>query len=127
MLQLDKKFLAELQESWVQKLKVFLYEAGCSGKKVWVETKFEVDDSLTSVPVPWIQIYIPKTDRVHLENGRITRTVKADHTGKEKVRYIFTSNEIQDRCWCGTSFAFEKKKPQIDFEKLKNMKANFWK
>jgi len=133
MLQLDNKFLAELQASWVQKLKIFLYEAGCSWKKVWVETEFEVTDDLeiselgtgTLVPVPGIQIYIPKTDIAHLENGRITKTVKADHTWKEKIRYIFTSDEIQDRCWCGTSFAFEKKKPRIDFDKLKNIKAVF--
>ena len=161
MFLLDKKFLSELESDWVQKLKVFLYEAGCSGKKVWVETEFEITDDLeelytitSSQPSPlgekeqaasekknwaslsskgeriqeWgIKIYTPKTDIQHLQDGRLTRTIKADHTGKEKIRFIFTSNEIQDRCGCGTSFAFEKKKPKIDFEKLKNMKANFWK
>lgn len=125
MLQLDKKFLAELEESWVEKLKVFLYEAGCSWKKVWVEAEFDIDEDLEILESNFSQIFIPHTDRVYLENGRLTRTSKADHTGKEKIRYIFTSEEIQDRCGCGTSFAFEKKKPKIDFEKLKNMKANF--
>ncbi|MCH8518592.1 hypothetical protein LAT59_02435 [Candidatus Gracilibacteria bacterium] len=125
MLQLDKKFLAELEESGVEKLKVFLYEAGCSGKKVGVEAEFDIDEDLEILESNFSQIFIPHTDRVYLENGRLTRTSKADHTGKEKIRYIFTSEEIQDRCGCGTSFAFEKKKPKIDFEKLKNMKANF--
>lgn len=142
MLELDKKFLAELENTWVQKLKVFLYQAGCSGTKVSVETDFEVTDELVELPPPnlplsgeeWsssdpvregIKIYIPKTDLIHLQNGRLTRTLKADHTGQEKVRYIFTSEEIQDRCGCGTSFAFEKKKPKIDLEKLKIMRENF--
>ena len=127
MLQIDKKFLDELQNSWAKKLKVFLYEAWCSGKKVWVENDFEIDDSLELLESNFSHIYTPKSDAIHLQDGRLTRTIKADHTGKEKIRYIFTSNEIQDRCGCGTSFAFEKKKPKIDFEKLKNMKANFWK
>ncbi len=146
MLELDKKFLAELEGTWVQKLKVFLYEAGCSGMKVSVETEFEVTDELVELPPPnlplsweeWsfsppvreglgegIKIYTPKTDLIHLQNGRITRIIKADHTGQEKVRYIFTSEEIQDRCGCGTSFAFEKKKPKIDLEKLRAMRENF--
>ena len=125
MLQLDNKFLAELQASWVQKLKIFLYESGCSWKKVWVETEFDIDENLLRWESNFSSLYIPKTDIAHLENGRITKTVKADHTWKEKIRYIFTSDEIQDRCWCGTSFAFEKKKPRIDFDKLKNIKAVF--
>ena len=125
MLQLDKKFLSELEDIWIKKIKVFLYEAGCSGKKVWVETDFEIDESLELLESNFSHIYTPKTDIQHLQDGRLTRTIKADHTEKEKIRYIFTSNEIQDRCGCGTSFAFEKKKPKIDFEKLKHMKANF--
>ena len=127
MFLLDKKFLSELESNWVKKLKVFLYEAGCSGKKVWVETDFETDESLKLLESNFSHIYAPQTDIKYLQDGRLTRTVKADHTGKEKIRYIFTSNEILDRCGCGTSFAFEKKKPQIDFEKLKNMKKIFWK
>ena len=162
MLQLDKKFLSELENNWIKKIKVFLYEAGCSGKKVWVETEFEITDDLEELqqtPLSnfpllgerasysknevssllagenwerccvgngyFMKIYTPKTDIQHLQDGRLTRTIKADHTGKEKIRFIFTSNEIQDRCGCGTSFAFEKKKPKIDFEKLKHLKANF--
>ncbi len=60
-----------------------------------------------------------------MENARITRTVTADHTGEAKVRYIFVSDEIEERCGCGTSFAFEKKVPKINLEKLKMMRENF--
>ena len=125
MFKLDKKFLVELQEAWVEKLKVFLYQAGCSGIKVSVETEFEQDENLSLLESNFSQVYTPKTDLIHLQNGRLTKTVKADHTGQEKIRYIFTSEEIKDRCGCGTSFAFEKKKPIIDIEKLKAMRENF--
>ena len=47
--------------------------------------------------------------------------------GKEKNRYIFSNEKILDRCGCGTSFSFEKKKVKIDLEKLKKLKENFWK
>ena len=43
-------------------------------------------------------LYVPKVDREHLENARITRVVVADHTGQAKARYIFASDEIEDRC-----------------------------
>lgn len=125
MLKLDKKFLEELESTWVQKIKVFFYEAGCSGKKVDILIDdFEVDESLELLQLAlsplrgelergfvWVGIicYVPKTDIPHLENARITRTIKADHTGKQKIRYILTSDQVQDRCWCGSSFSFEKK------------------
>ena len=125
MLELDKKFLTELQDAWVQKLKVFLYEAGCSGTKVGVENDFEINETLELLESNFSQLYTPKLDAIHLQNGRLTKTLKADHTGQEKVRYIFTSEKIQDRCGCGTSFAFEKKVPKIDFGKLKMMREKF--
>ena len=55
----------------------------------------------------------------------ITRTVTADHTGQEKTRYIFSNPKVEDRCGCGTSFAFEKKVPKIDLEKLKLLRERF--
>ncbi len=61
----------------------------------------------------------------HLQNATITRTVTADHTGKQKIRYILTSDAVKERCGCGSSFSFEKHIPQIDTQKLKNLKANF--
>ncbi len=144
-MKLDKKLLSEIQEQWIKKIKVFFYEAGCSGKKVNIEfDDFEIGDliPLPSPPLPGegtedsssqdrgdlggsCKIYVPKEDREHFENCRITRIQKADHTWVVKSRYIYTSDEVQDRCGCGTSFAFEKKKPTIDFSKLKDLKTRF--
>ncbi len=141
MLQLDKKTIADFESQWVKKLKVFFIEAGCSGTKIQMETDFEVTEELVELPPPnpllskegeanevsggGFKIYVPKTDKKYLENASITRVVKADHTGIEKTRYIFASDEVEDRCGCGTSFAFEKPVPKIDLEKLKKMRENF--
>ena len=136
MLTLDKKTVTAYEEAWVEKLKVFFIEAGCSGTKIQMETEFEMTDELVEIKsnlplkkgVPeggGIICYVPKTDLKYLENASITRIVKADHTGVEKIRYIFNSSEVEERCGCGTSFAFEKAVPKIDFEKLKNLRKNF--
>ncbi len=153
MLEFDKKFLAELETTWVQKLKVFFIEAGCSGTKIQMETEFEVTDDLVEIPlslnpslpegereeknlspnggkmsegqIGGIHIYAPNTDKKFLENANITRVMKADHTGIEQTRYIFTSDEVEERCGCGTSFAFEKSVPTIDVEKLKSLRKDF--
>lgn len=130
MLQLDPKTISELEQSWTEKLKVFFYEAGCSGNKVDMTSEFELTDDLEKLESTYqFDIYVETKDKKNFENARITKVVKADHTGKEKIRYIYTSDDVEDRCGCGTSFAFEKKKPKIDLEKLKNLKnnLNIWK
>ena len=126
MLQLDPKTVCELESAWINKIKVFFYEAWCSGTKINMETEFDVTDDIKELESEYsFKIYVPKTDAEYLENARITKTVKADHTGQEKIRYIFASDDVEDRCGCGTSFAFEKPAPVIDLEKLKNLRENF--
>ncbi len=127
MLQLDSKTTSEFEQLWVKKLKVFLYDAGCSGSKIDILCDdFEVNTSLEKMESETLfSIYVEKEDKEKLSNCRITRTVKADHTGQEKTRYIFTSEAVEDRCGCGTSFAFEKPAPKIDLEKLKNLRKDF--
>lgn len=125
MLQLDPKTISELETAGVWKLKVFFYEAGCSGNKVDMTTDFEVVDDLEKLESSYkFDLYVEIKDKQNLENARVTKVVKADHTGKEKIRYIYTSDDVEDRCWCGTSFAFQKKKPKINLEKLKSLKSN---
>lgn len=131
MLQLDKIFLKHLQETWAKKIKVFFYEAGCSGTKIDVAVDdFDTNDLMCISPLQeGIKIYIEPKDEENLDGARITRVVKADHTGQEKIRYIFSNEKILERCGCGTSFSFEKKAPRIDLEKLQELRNNFkkWK
>lgn len=126
MLTLDKKTVSEFETTGVEKLKVFFYSAGCSGTKIDMETEFEVTSEVDKLDSDYgFELYVPKTDREHLENANITRVVVADHTGEAKTRYIFASSEVEDRCGCGTSFAFEKPAPKVDLEKLKKLRENF--
>ena len=132
-IKLDNKLVQDLVGRWVKKVKIFFYEAGCSGTKVDMSEDFDVDESLTPTLSPrerekyWFQIYVEKTDADKFKGVTITRLVKADHTGKEKVRYILSSDKVQDRCGCGASFSFEKKVPKINLENLKNLKNSFQK
>lgn len=126
MLTLDKKTIAEFEESWIKKLKVFFYEAWCSGTKIDMSSDFEINNEIDKLESEYsFKVYVPKSDREYLENAKITRVVVADHTGESKTRYIFASDEVEDRCGCGTSFAFEKPVPVIDLEKLKLLRQNF--
>ena len=132
MLKLDKNTVKEFTKAWVKKIKVFFYTAGCSGIKVdIVVDDFEVDENLTPAlsseerDIYTFEVFIEKKDVEMFEGATITRLVKADHTGEAQARYIFTNEKIEDRCGCGTSFAFEKKKPKFDFTKLKYLKKDF--
>lgn len=126
MLRLDKKTITELEEAGIGKLKVFFIEAGCSGTKIEMETAFELSGEIDKLESEYsFDLYVPKTDKKYLENAKITRVVVADHTWVAKTRYIFASDEVEDRCGCGTSFAFEKPVPKIDLEKLKLLRKNF--
>jgi Fe-S cluster assembly iron-binding protein IscA len=126
MLTLDKKTVREFEDTWVKKLKVFFIDSGCSGTKIDMSSDFEVSTEIDKLESEYgFEVYVPKTDREYLENAKITRVVVADHTGEAKSRYIFASDEVEDRCGCGTSFAFEKPVPVIDLEKLKLLRLNF--
>lgn len=126
MLTIDKKTVSEFEALGIERLKVFFYEAWCSGIKIDMSTEFEVEESIDKLESEYsFDIYVPKSDREYLENAKITRVVVADHTGEAKARYIFASYEVEDRCGCGTSFAFEKPVPKIDLEKLKLLRQNF--
>jgi len=126
MLKLDKKTVAEFEKTWISKLKVFFIEAWCSGTKIDMNIDFELSDDIDRLESDYgFDLYVPKTDRKYLENSRITRVFVADHTGQVKMRYIFTSEDVEDKCGCGTSFAFEKPVPKIDLEKLRLLRMNF--
>ena len=133
MINFDKNFFKYLNDIWAKKIWVFFYEAGCSGTKV--DIKIDDFDTAPLHPIRHlppskgeevsVTIYVKEEEREKFEWARITRTIKADHTGQEKIRYILSHPKVKERCGCGTSFSFEKKAPQFDLEKLKNLKKKF--
>lgn len=129
MIQLDKKNIDDLQSRQIERILVYLYDGWCSGNKVDIKEEFELTDDMVAIE-SWLEktkVYVNNSDKERFENARITKVVSADHTGEEKVRYIYSSDDVLDRCWCGTSFWFEKKKIVIDLEKLKKMRERFGK
>lgn len=125
---LDKNFIKFLEEKNIKKIKIFFYEAWCSGLKIDILfDDFEILDDLEKFENIWnIEIFVEKKDKEKFENSQIIRTIKADHSWIEKVRFLFVNtNLVKDRCGCGSSFSFEKKKLNINFENLKNFKKNF--
>jgi len=64
MLKLDKKTVSEFEEAWIEKLKVFFYEAGCSGTKIDMSTEFEIDTNIDKLESEYgFELYVPKSDR----------------------------------------------------------------
>lgn len=126
-MKLDKKTVIDLMERKVEKILVYFYDAWCSGTKVDIKEDFDISEELTKLDLSSspFEVYVEKKDFDKFNWAIITKTITADHTWKEKVRYIFSNEKVKDRCGCGSSFSFEKKKPQIDMEKLKNLKNNF--
>lgn len=126
MFKLDKKYTLELIENKVEKIFIFFYEAWCSWYKIDVKTDFEISDDLEklNLNIPF-SIYVEKKDKDKFDWATIVRTIKADHTGKEKIRYIYSNAKVEDRCGCWSSFAFEKKKPQLNIKNLEEFKNKF--
>ena len=130
-MKLDKNTVLDLMERKVEKILVYFYDAWCSGIKVNIKEDFEISDDLEKLNLSSspFDVYVEKKDKDKFNWAIITKTITADHTWKEKVRYIFTNELVKDRCWCGSSFSFDKKKIKIDLDKLKDLKNNFkkWK
>ncbi len=122
---LDKNTINSLKQKWTKSIKIFFYDAWCSGTKVDIEESPNVKELVFIKDQDWIEIYTNKEEKDKFENSIITRVVIADHTWKEKLRYIFSSKEVKDRCGCGSSFSFSKKVPKINFDELKNLKSSF--
>mgnify|MGYP003963627829 CR=1 FL=1 len=124
-IKLDKNTVRYFEDKNISKIKIFFYESWCSWTKVDISDDFKIDDNLVQVETDYLfDLYIEKKDQDKFMDCNITRTVKADHTWKEKIRYIFSNEKVKDRCGCGSSFSFDKKEIKIDLSKLKDMKLN---
>ena len=124
---LDKKTINNLKQKNIFNIKIFFYNAWCSWIKVDLEENPDILNLDLFLNQDWVNIYCEKSNKIKFENCKITKTIIADHTWKEKIRYIFTSKQVKDRCGCWSSFSFSKKKLKINFDKLKDLKLNFHK
>jgi len=137
MLKLSQNIINDLNKRNAWKIKIFFYSSWCSWTKVDLIEDFEINDDLILIDeiLPFqewqkIDIFVEKKDFDKFENSVITRIEvkkeeKNEHLKWKKFKYIFTNDKIKDRCGCWTSFSFEKKKPKLNLEKLKNFKSKF--
>ncbi len=127
-MKLDKNTVLDLMNRKVEKILIYFYDAWCSGTKVNIKEDFDITDDLQKLELKSspFEVYVEKKEADKFVWAVITKTVTSDHTGKEKVRFIFSNEQVKDRCGCGSSFSFwEKKKPKLDLSKLKDLKNNF--
>ena len=127
-MKLDKSTVIDLMNRKVEKILVYFYDAWCSGTKVNIKEDFEINLDLQKLELKSspFDVYVEKKDLDKFIWSVITKTISADHTWKEKIRYIFSNDKVKDRCGCWSSFSFwEKKKPKFDLTKLKDLKNNF--
>ncbi len=122
---IDKQTLTDFKQNWVSHIKLYFYNAWCSGTKLDIEKNPNTKWLLRLTEIDWIEIFCNLIDKDKFENCSITRTISADHTWKEKIRYIYKSEKVKDRCGCWSSFSFGEKKLKIDLEKFKDLKKNF--
>ena len=126
MLRIDKKYLEELENKKIKKIFLYFYDAWCSWKKLDIMEEDFLLDWTELLEERWdISIYVKEEEKKYFENANIARIIKKDHKWEEKSRYIYNSEVIEDRCGCWSSFAFEKKKPKLNLENLKNLKKAF--
>ncbi|GAB0175032.1 MAG: hypothetical protein HHAS10_09110 [Candidatus Altimarinota bacterium] len=104
MIYFDKLSLETWKKEGVNSLSVFFYKSGCAGTKIQVErgknslcNKEIVQDDIT--------LYIKDDESALLENARITQAGS---------KWIFTSQNINTRCGCGSSFSLKSDSPLKD-------------
>lgn len=113
---LDKNSIQTFLEKDIHGIFISFIQSGCAGTKVSVETEFD-QTNLVSAPINEnLLAFYRAEEKDILEQGYITFA---------KGKWIFSSEKIQDRCGCGSSFSFEKK--IIDSSKLAKLQEIFGK
>lgn len=126
MLKLSQNIINEFNERKVEKVKLYFYNAWCSGTKLdIIINEFEII-GLIKLDLNYdFIVYVEEKDFSKFQNCMITKTEVVDHTWNKKTRYIYSSEIVKERCGCGSSFSFEKKLPKVNLDKLKGLKGKF--
>jgi len=100
LIRLDKHTCAEFLAQWVTDVSVDIITAGCAGSKILVSPKTDTDDRIGFDSYHGMRCWVLPEHVSKLDGAQIARA---------KGKYYLVSENIQSRCWCGTSFSFEKK------------------
>lgn len=113
---LDKNSIQRFLDTDIHSVFISFVRSGCAGTKVSVQTEFEETGLVSSPLTPELTAFYRKEEQEILEHGHITFA---------KGKWLFSSEKIQDRCGCGSSFSFEKK--LVDTGKLAKLQKIFGK
>lgn len=113
---LDKNSIQSFLDTDIKEIYISFIQSGCSGTKVSVQTEFDRTGLISSPINEKLTAFYRKEEQEILEQGHITFA---------KGKWLFSSEKIQDRCGCGSSFSFEKK--LIDTNKLSKLQGIFGK
>lgn len=111
---LDKNSIQSFLDAGTSSVFISFVQSGCAGTKISVQTEFEETGLISSSLTPELTAFYRKEEREVLGQGYITFA---------KGKWLFSSEKIQDRCGCGSSFSFEKK--LIDTGKLAKLQGIF--
>lgn len=107
-LQFDPITLRDWKTRSIQSVFVFFVIKGCEGTKVEIQEKFD-KTGLKSEKIGEIEVFFLPIDQERLDGARITSA---------KGKWIFTSEQVSNRCDCGTSFSFDSiQHPSESFQK----------
>lgn len=109
LIRLDKHTCADFLSQWVSDVNVDIITAGCAGMKISVVPRFDEDARVVSEKHNWICCWVMPELAAKLDGAQIA---------KAKGKYYLVSENIQSRCWCGTSFSFEKKAISTNLAKI---------
>lgn len=104
-------------------IKVYFYASGCEWTKINLTSEFDIW-TLEYISLHGKNIYFENSDAQKLDGSKIFK--KPDNATKwhqNNEKYLFVSPKVQSRCWCATSFSFEKK--LIDKSKLRTLQWLF--
>ncbi len=100
LIRLDKHTCAEFLAQWVTDVSVDIITAGCAGLKIKITPYDKTSQKVSAEEYLGIRCWIDPELAEKLDGAQIARA---------RGKYYLVSENIQSRCWCGTSFSFEKK------------------
>lgn len=109
---LDKKSIQSFLDQDIHSIFISFVQSGCAGTKISVQDKFDPAGLVSSEIIPGLTAFYRTNERETIEKGYITLA---------KGKWLFSSERIQERCGCGSSFSFKKK--LIDTDKLARLQG----
>ncbi len=117
--EIDQKILENFTSN---DIKVFFYNSGCEWTKINLTTEFD-KTNLENISIHGRNIYFEISDKQKLDWAKILKKIDTGNWHSNNHKYLFISPKVESRCWCATSFSFEKK--LIDKNKLKTLQWLF--